>query len=400
MTDTLSQVRPARRSPGPRRALGASLRDEVLAEVCASAFASLPRTDQRRKGVQYVRGLLEAYGRKSIRNIATAADGRAPEQGLHHFVASSTWNWAQVRESLAAHVVAAEPNTAWVVHPMVIPKVGEHSVGVARRYIPGAGQVINAQEAVGVWLAGDETSFPVNWRLHLPADWIGDHRRRAQAAIPESMDPESLTECTVQAALEVIPWTVPARPVIVDAREPDASVIVRRLRARRIPFLIRVPATMAPGLADTAMAGHASDELYTAHRIMTMSRQMRRPVIRSSHDREDAVSTDVLASVRVRLPGRGGEADLLGVGAYGRPWPCELWLTDVGAPPVELIRLRRLLDRVDREAPLADRVGLRDFAGRSYHGWHRHTTLASIAYTVVMLAGQADPRSRGELPVA
>lgn len=29
---------------------------------------------------------------------------------------------------------------------------------------------------------------------------------------------------------------------------------------------------------------------------------------------------------------------------------------------------------------LGDRVGLRDFEGRSFPGWHRHMTLASVAH--------------------
>jgi hypothetical protein len=77
------------------------------------------------------------------------------------------------------------------------------------------------------------------------------------------------------------------------------------------------------------------------------------------------------------------------VGAIGQRWPGELWLTDLtDASPATLLRLRQLVQRVDRDlTEIADRVGLRDFAGRSYDGWHRHVTLASAAHAVAALAG-------------
>src|SRR5687768_3681725 len=76
-------------------------RDKVFEDICGTLFDSLTRSDQRRKGMQYLRGLLDADGRKSIRNIATRLGGPAFEQSLHHFVVSSTWDWRPMREALA-----------------------------------------------------------------------------------------------------------------------------------------------------------------------------------------------------------------------------------------------------------------------------------------------------------
>lgn len=81
--------------------------DLVVAELCAELFASLPRSDQRRKGEVYLRGLLKAEGRKSIRNIAAHVGDRAAEQSLHHFVVSSTWDWGPVRAALARYLERA-----------------------------------------------------------------------------------------------------------------------------------------------------------------------------------------------------------------------------------------------------------------------------------------------------
>lgn len=113
---------------------------DVLGELCGELFESLARSDQRRKGIDYVRGLLTATGRKTIRNIAAVLPGRAAEQALHHFICSSTWDWTPVRRSLARYLARVAAPKAWVVRPIVIPKTGRHSVGVDRRSFPNSGR--------------------------------------------------------------------------------------------------------------------------------------------------------------------------------------------------------------------------------------------------------------------
>ncbi|KJY41737.1 transposase, partial [Streptomyces sp. NRRL B-1568] len=107
------------RADGLRAHASAELeaQDVVLAELCAALFVSLPRSDQRRRGEAYVRGLLGARGRKSIRSIAALIGGQAAEQSLHHFISSSTWEWGPVRRALAQFVVGALAPQAWVVRP-------------------------------------------------------------------------------------------------------------------------------------------------------------------------------------------------------------------------------------------------------------------------------------------
>ncbi|AXI78506.1 IS701 family transposase [Peterkaempfera bronchialis] len=371
--------------------------DVLLPEFCSVLFASLPRSDQRHKGAQYVRGLLEAQGRKSIRNIATVVGGQAAEQSLHHFITSSTWDWNPVRQALAQHLARIAPPQAWVVRPMVIPKAGDHSVGVDRRFIPALGQVLNAQQAVGVWAASEELSCPVNWRLHLPETWLDDEPRRSQALIPDEADAETLGDCAVEVVLGLpARWGLPNRPVVLDARDTDALRTIRRLRAGRVPLLARISGSLPLALAGPVAHGRMAEPA-PAYQLMAAARDLRRPVVWSAHT-GGGVRTSLVAAVRVRVPAqsaravagvRGGEWLLLGVSVPGRQRTTELWLTDlVDVQPAALLRLGRLIDRVDLDcARIADRVGIRDFAGRSFSGWHRHITLASAAHAVAALSG-------------
>ncbi|GAA4859348.1 IS701 family transposase [Kitasatospora terrestris] len=376
--------------------------DVLLSELCSVLFASLPRSDQRHKGAQYLRGLLGAQGRKSIRNIATVVGGQAAEQSLHHFITSSTWDWGPVRQALAQHLARIAPPQAYVLRPMVIPKAGDHSVGVDRRFIPALGQVLNAQQAVGVWAASESFSCPINWRLHLPQTWLDSEPRRSQALIPEEVDAETVADCGLEAVLGLpARWGLPTRPVVLDARDADALRTVRRLRAERVPLLARINGSF-PLLPATPIAGRPVEPT-PAFQVMGAARDLRRPLVWSGHT--GAVRTSLVAAVRVRVPGqsartipglRGDELMLVGVGVPGRRWPSELWLTDlVDLQLSGLLRLGRLVDRVDRDfVQIADRVGVRDFAGRSFSGWHRHMSLASAAHAVVALGRGAMPDAR------
>nr|WP_223770855.1 transposase [Streptomyces huiliensis] len=391
-------ARPVATSAGTReRERARRTQDDVLAELCGVALATLARSDQRRHGEAYLRGLLRARGRKSIRNIAGLAGGAAPEQSLHHFVSSSPWDWRPMRQALAHHLVRALAPQAWVVRPMVIPKAGENSVGVERRFLPEAGQVLNAQQAVGVWAASAYRSAPVNWRLLLSETWLGDPVRRGQAAIPDAVRPETPGECAVEAYAGMMrDWGLPVRPLVLDAREPDALGALHRLRACGVPVLARVSGALPLAVSESPLTGRET-RLVPASLVMAGARELRRPVIWRHDPDTDALGTSLTAGVRVGLPvpqGSGGagrgrlrEMLLVGMGEHADPWPAELWLTDlVNVAPAALVRLSGLLGRVDRDfTAIADAVGIRDFTGRSFGGWHRHATLASVAHAVSLL---------------
>lgn len=362
------------------------MRDTALDELCAVLFESLRRADQRSRGVEYLRGLLATPGRKSIRNIAAATGG--PEQGLHHFVSDSTWDWTPVRRALAGFVIAHTEPPVWVLRPMVIPKAGTQSVGVGRRFDPALGQTLNAQQAVGVWAAADWTSSPVSWRLQLSSSWLTDRRRRGRAAIPDEAEPETIGDCAVEALRELD--GVAERPVVLDAREMDAAVVVRRLVAAGTSFVARVPNTLRVSAAVPVLPGHGTDTV-PAEWLMAAVKDLRRPVTWTD---PDGRSHPALAAVAPVVVPDVGELRLLGVSDVGGMWPDELWLTtlsDVTAGA--LLRLARLTRRVDRDfTEIADRVGIRDYSGRSFVGWHRHVTLASAAHAVLAVTGPSGTR--------
>ncbi|MER5780768.1 hypothetical protein ABT104_03425 [Streptomyces mobaraensis] len=88
-----------------------------------------------------------------------------------------------------------------------------------------------------------------------------------------------------------------------------------------------------------------------------------------------------------------GDFVLFCTGPAGVQWPDELWLTDLStADQATLLRLVCLGRTVETAGMRrAERVDIRDFASRSFAGWHRHATLVSVAHTVTELAERTVP---------
>ncbi|MFD9319341.1 IS701 family transposase [Streptomyces sp. NPDC060053] len=366
---------------------------DTVAELSAALFPQvLRRKDQRWWAEQYVRGLLAADGRKSVRRIASAVGGGAAEQSLHHLIAASTWSWSPMREELARYLQDAMTPSAWVVQPMAIPKVGEHSVGVGRHLVPCPGRPDNGQQAFGLWFASEQSSAPVNWRLHLPGGWIRDPERRRRAEIPDGVVEETLEECAAAVVRSTLKWRVPRRPVVLGAAGPDLGATLRRYQNAGVPLLVRVSAATTVTVREPSLPGFGAGPLSAGH-IADSVRALRRPVRWADPlSGPAAVQSSLVVGVPVALPQAGTDdgrpALLIGEWSDPRRPPTEFWLTYLDRTPVPvLLRLAKLARRVTRDCATAgEQVGLRDFVGRSFRGWHRHTTLASVAYAARALA--------------
>ncbi|ORT61387.1 hypothetical protein BKD26_04805 [Streptomyces sp. CB03238] len=89
--------------------------------------------------------------------------------------------------------------------------------------------------------------------------------------------------------------------------------------------------------------------------------------------------------------GRDGRQDLVPLGAWGEPGrraPSEYWLSNLSWPRLGTVyRTAMLSRRVGRDqAGVSDRLGQRDFEGRSFRGRHHHMTMVSLAHAITMLS--------------
>ncbi|MET9823333.1 transposase [Streptomyces sp. NPDC006349] len=370
-----------------------------------SALRSIPRSDQRRWGEVYVRGLLAVRGKKTMRALANGA-GSGAEQSLYQFISKSPWDADPVRGDLARLLVERAQPRAWVVQPLVITKVGRHSVGVERQWVPRIGRVVNCQQAMSVWLAGDRGSCPVDWQLALPECWTDREDMRRRASIPTEVGSCPPEQCAVDSVSRMArEWGLRGRPVVMDLRETAPQPVCAELVTRQIPFVVRVdpssitPVPPGPKTTPGGPAGTDKDKgeswVGSAGLLSTLHRQ-RMPVEWFDHTTRTMRATSVGAA-RVALRrgptahGRPERLDLVLLAAWadpGRRSPSEFWLSNLAQSQLGTVyRTAQLSRRVERDlAEVSDGLGIRDFEGRSYRGWHHHMTMVSLAHAVTVLS--------------
>jgi hypothetical protein len=362
-------------------------------ELLATVLAPLRRSDQRRTAEQFVSGLLTTEGRKTARRLASRCPDQAAQQRLHHFVNSSPWSWAELRAELARYVNRVAPAEAWVVHPLIIPKAGRHSVGVGRRVVPGIGAV-NSQLAYGLWSCSQELTTPVTWRLDLSDGWLTDPARRREAGIPEPCGTGPRRTPAVAATLAPLrEWDLAPHPIVLDARAtaPDRlAELLAHLDRLGLPALLRIDGSTAVRPANTVAPGRTGT--VDARHLLRSAPELRRTAPGGAIS---VTLLDVALPMAASRP-EGPHDDTRGPDRTGlrlfavwvRTGAPRIWLTSVPAADVqELLRLTAWPDRV-AAATATERVGLRDFEGRTFPGWHRHMTLASIAHTALALTAR------------
>jgi SRSO17 transposase len=373
------------------------LTDEFNA-FCAKVLATIPRSDQRRWGSFYVRGLLTTQGRKTVTRMVQSLAAPPADQSLQQFVNQSPWDWQPVRRDLAAAVQQMVDPEAWVVQSTFFPKSGDQSVAVTRQFVPSLARLINCQAALSLWLAGGDAGSPVDWRLVLPARWANDAKRRAQVGLPPELVAEEQWECAVELVTGVAQrLQIPQRPVIMDLRYGRPGMAVTRLQERRISFLARVDSSSviwsaAPSGPHTALGGPAGR---LALRIVVVKPDGRLEAAPwPAPHRQPATgmaqaSLRAIASAGQRIRQADRSLLLLAERSANEAQPKSLWVTSlVGTPLIELLRLVELGKRTAVDQERLSELGLTDFEGRSYRGWHHHVTLVSVAhaYEVARLA--------------
>ncbi|WP_415947804.1 IS701 family transposase [Streptomyces sp. KLOTTS4A1] len=375
----------------------------LLEQLTSLLFVSLPRRDQRNWANVYLRGLVSTKGRKTIRNISGGEAG-AVEQNLQQFISKSPWDWTPVRRTLAQHLESSvQRPLAWVVQSMIIEKAGDRSVGVGRQFVPQLGRMANCQQATGIWFASSDASFPVEWSLTLPAPWTTE-LYRSRARIPDTARSRTPTEDALHAVLRMAEtWQLQRRPVMMDVANAELPQVIETFSARDIPFVLKVEGTLPVVLAAT---GRHKTTLYTAsaRELIDSLRSQRRPVEWPRHGRADDAATPLVAATvhPVGVDGyAAGAQPLLLLGAWTDPanaMPSEFWIANIpDLPLAQLFLLAKLTDRVALDfAEVSEPVGIRDFEGRSFRGWHHHATLASIAHAAALLSSRtyAPPSAR------
>ncbi|MCO1580299.1 IS701 family transposase [Crossiella sp. SN42] len=394
----------------------------VIEGFAAEMFGGFDRRDQRGKGELYLRGLLLDGKRKSMQPMA----GRlgVDHQQLQQFLTTSTWSPIEVRRRLAVWAAGFVDPDALVIDDTGFPKDGTSSPGVARMYCGALGKRGNCQIGVSVHAVTDWASTAVDWRLFLPVSWDETQaedeyaaaeisRKRARCAIPDEARHREKWRLALDMIDETIDWGMPPRPVAADAAYGDATAFRHGLTDRGLTYVLAVsastsvhPGESAPvpptwsGTGRPPVKTTYPDKPVTVKTLVTRAgRSAGRFVLwrhgsRKTSGNPTAGMRSRFLALRVRPANRNiprgpdgslPECWLLAEWPTGAAEPTDYWLSTLPADIHlrDMVKLAKIRWRVEHDyRELKDGLGLDHFEGRSWLGWHRHATLASVAQAI------------------
>ncbi|MEE1831326.1 transposase [Streptomyces sp. SP17KL33] len=350
-------------------------------------FRSLQRSEQRRWAQAYLWALTHSSGRKTARQLARAESlPSAAVNGLNQFINGSPWDWQPVRRRLAEWVSANAAPYAWTVTELIIPKNGEHSVGVHHRVDATTGRTVSCQRAVGLFLAAGTDCFPVDWSLVLSGPWDWDVERRRRARVPKEEHARPAGAHVLDHAADVLAQPqLPRVPWVLDlTRSEDAGGVLVGLARQGVDMVCEVDPDQV------VLIGRHTPTVSTVGALMEMRHARKAHVMmrQSSGGHTKAVPLHSYTGT-VRLPQLdiGGEGNSRAYRVLERPdpdgrQPARYWITSLADHDVEevLALVRSRAATTAALTALRERFGVLDFEGRSFPGWHHHMTMASAAY--------------------
>ena len=286
-------------------------------------------------------------------------------------------------------------------------KKGSSSVGVARQYSGTLGRGDNCQVLVTTHYVDRVYDWPITSRVYLPQSWVTDIERMATAGVPAEVRFETKGEIALRLIDAGMDGGVRARAVVADAGYGDQPPFLDGLEDRALPYVVGVPSIarfriaeevdLYPGdgppppyqgvgrprrakrLEDTIPGREAGSILEALEQDSWREVAWRRGA--------KGVLRKLCARVRVyRVGYRGTHLSSMGWLIGERPvdgrqgdtkyyfaWGLDqMSLDDI----VELAHSRWLIERFYQDAK--GEVGLDDYEGRLWSGFHRHVSLCML----------------------
>ena len=379
-------------------------------------FASLVRRAESREALErYTTGLLADLPRKTASDMGRALP-RTSSQRLQEFLTRTAWAPTIMDHRRTQHMVthASVGAGVQVIDDTGLPKKGQASVGVARQYSGTLGRVDNCQVLVTSHYVDRVFDWPITARLYLSESWAHDPERRARAQVPPDVPFRTKGEIALELIDRGLEAGVPARTVVADAGYGDQPPFLDGLETRHLSYLVGVatsarfrqaeavdqdPGTEAPPpyqsrgrprraqRLEDRIPSHEAGELVaslpdeswqivawrTGTKGALVKQATRLPVYRVGY-RGTALTTRGWLIGERPLPGHKGDAKFY--------FACGLDDVDLEGL-LELAHCRWIVERFYQDAK--GELGLDDYEGRRWQGFHRHVALVMLAHCYLAL---------------
>jgi SRSO17 transposase len=395
------------------------------------------RSESRQAMERYTTGLLTDLQRKNASEMGRSLPATSAQK-LQEFLTRTRWG-AREMDRLRIERMVREATVgagALVIDDTGFAKKGTSSVGVARQYSGTLGRVDNCQILVSAHYVDRVFDWPLAGELYLPKIWAEDPERRRTAQVPEGVGFRTKGEIAVSLVDEARSGNVPFEVVIADAGYGDQRPFTDALEARAIPYLVGVAANTPFRLWESVEA----DQDVPPPPYSGRGRPRKPPGLkdripaRGAGDFFSGLPSDAWNRVAWREGSKGAlvrEAVRVRVyrsGLRGEPTPSSGWLVaerslrgddlkyffawgldDLQLEDlIELAHVRWVVERFYQDAK--GELGLDQYEGRLWQGFHRHVALVMLAHCYLTLRqtygeaalGPPDPRQQdtGKRPPA
>jgi len=278
-------------------------------------------------------------------------------------------------------------------------KDGKCSVGVSRQYSGTLGKIGNCQIAVSLQYTDSLYSWPVNARLYLPENWTKDEARMQKAKVPEGTTFKTKAQIALDLLDQANAMGVKHSIVLSDSFYGKDVTFLEGLEARKETYAVSVPFDFS-----VLLQGDLRDNGFTAKpgkpRIpkycMVESLREKLPesywkticwrdgskgklqkqftFLRANWATKSKLGQQGWVIFERPVPGSTGDLKY-----YFSNLPIET--PDIKL--VEYIHRRHAIERFYQDAK--DELGLAQYEGRRWHGFHRHFTMVMLAYSWLAL---------------
>ena len=400
---------PKKRKLPPRQfSAGPRLRMPEMQEYILRFKPVFRRRDTLRNAVVYCCGLCSELERKNGETME-AAIPEANQENLYNFLVRSDWSHQELDALRVMQWVAERGYGSIPLHVVLdetsIPKKGQNSVGVAHQYLGCLGKVHNGQVAVTLHGTWDNDDLPLTSQLYLPKDWAEDADRRKQAKVPEEITFQTKSEIAYALLGRVRAWGLSVAMVHGDAGFSDLP-LMSKLDDEKLAFCLGVRRNFTVRLPGEASPPVPPSAPYSGRGRPRRPRIPERP-LHSVEEMRQAVPSKHWARVAYResVDGKSLEREFAALRVQPatreacRP---EAWLllerpleqesddfkyyiltASEGASVQQLAGLAHVRPRIERNSyeNAKQEVGLGDYQGRSWPGFHHHLAMVWLALT-------------------
>lgn len=353
-----------------------------LADYLSTYDRYFVRSEGRESLERYSTGLLSDIPRKNGETIENNVPG-TNNQRLQSLLTGIQWDHGGVNHEYAGQMRdnVSLGDAVLINDDTGLPKQGEHSVGVARQYCSELGKVANCQVVVTCHYADPAASWPVNARLYLPREWTDDQKRMVEAGVPEDIKFQTKPEIALALLDEANRIGIPHEAVVADASYGGNDTYLSGLEERKEHYVNGVPCDFPVILAEVPEA-----VIQRADKVMHHKPRRKWKTVRWREGTKGWLRRKFIAVRAYRTV--DGERKKLGwlIGerpGYGQKGKWKYYFSDFPADTpleklVEYAHRRWHIDRFYEDAK--NELGLGDYQGRKWIGFHRHIIIVMLTY--------------------